>query len=385
MLTLASLFRLLLPTLGLRAFVSTLFVWPFRLFLIVILFTRASFTAEKSPPQDPPLKYSEENLLHVIVPGDTLWELADTYLHNSFLWPQLWDANRYIENPHIIYPGDALKIPELEVLRNVSEDLGSRQETPNTDALLDDPTQQASIAESAEPTPSRNTKATISPLVPAYEEDAINCAGYYLTAPENEEFRIIGSEEGDTKVNLAINDIVYLNQGSDSGLSPGKEFFIQRREPIDWDHSGEMVTRSGVLVVLATQPTTALAQIVTSCAATLVGDYLIPFDQIPVPLVPVGQTAARLTAQTGQMAGKIIASLQKITTLGTGYLVSIDIGETDGVIPGNVFTVFRHVYPNTPRKILGEIAVLTVQPSYATARIMESYDYMVVGDSVELK
>ena len=385
MLTLASLFRLLLPTLGLRAFVSTLFVWSFHLFLIVVLFTRASFTAEKSPPQDPPLKYSEENLLHVIVPGDTLWELADTYLHNSFLWPQLWDANRYIENPHIIYPGDALKIPELEVLRNVSEDLESRQKTPNTDALQDNPTQQISIAESTEPTPSRNTKATIPPLVPAYEEDAINCAGYYLTAPENEGFRIIGSEEGDTKVNLAINDIVFLNQGSDDGLSPGKEFFIQRREPIDWDHSGEMVTRSGVLVVLATQPTTALAQIVTSCAATLVGDYLMPFDQIPVPLVPVGQTAARLTAQTGQMAGKIIASLQKITTLGTGYLVSIDIGETDGVIPGNVFTVFRHVYPNTPRKILGEIAVLTVQPSNATARIMESYDYMVVGDSVELK
>ena len=384
--SLASFFQLLFPTLDLRPFASSLFGWAFRLSLILILFTRASLTAEKIAPQEPPFKYTEENRLHVIVPGDTLWELADTYLHNSFLWPQLWDANRYIENPHVIYPGDALKIPELDVIRHVTEDLESRQEPPNTEALKkNNPTQQKSLAVTTELAPPKDTKQAVLSLVPAYEEDAISCAGYYLTTPENEEFKIIGSEEGDTKVNLAINDIVYLNQGSDSGLLPGKEFFIQRREPIDWDHSGEMVTRSGVLIVLATQPTTALAQIVTSCAETLVGDYLTPFGQIPVPLVPVGQTATRLTAQTGQMAGKIVASLQKVTTLGTGYLVSIDIGETDGVIPGNVFTVYRHVYPNTPRKILGEIAVLTVQPSYATARIMESYDYMVVGDSVELK
>ena len=40
---------------------------------------------------------------------------------------------------------------------------------------------------------------------------------------------------------------------------------------------------------------------------------------------------------------------------------------------------------DAPRKVLGEIAILTVQPNNATARTMESYNYMSVGDFIELK
>ena len=46
-----------------------------------------------------PTSYPEGTELHIIVEGDTLWDLAGRYLENPFLWPQLWDANRYIENP----------------------------------------------------------------------------------------------------------------------------------------------------------------------------------------------------------------------------------------------------------------------------------------------
>ena len=85
------------------------------------------------------------------------------------------------------------------------------------------------------------------------------------------------------------------------------------------------------------------------------------------------------------MRGEIVASLHEITSLGEGYLVSIDVGESDGVVPGNLFTVFRYIHPDAPRKVLGELAVLTVQGEHATAKIMESYDFMVVGDLIELK
>ena len=56
-----------------------------------------------------PTSYPEGTQLHIIQRGDTLWDISNTYLRNPFLWPQLWDANRYIENPHLIYPGDPLR------------------------------------------------------------------------------------------------------------------------------------------------------------------------------------------------------------------------------------------------------------------------------------
>jgi hypothetical protein len=51
---------------------------------------------------------------HVVRRGDTLWELARSYLANPFLWPQIFEANRgVVENPHWIYPAEKLLIPGL--------------------------------------------------------------------------------------------------------------------------------------------------------------------------------------------------------------------------------------------------------------------------------
>ncbi len=81
------------------------------------------------------------------------------------------------------------------------------------------------------------------------------------------------------------------------------------------------------------------------------------------------------------MRGTIDASLDDLATLGQGYLVSIDLGQEDGVVPGNVFTIYRYVYDGAPRKVLGTLAVLTVQREHSTARIMESKDYILRGRS----
>ncbi|PNH85413.1 nucleoid-associated protein YgaU [Vibrio diazotrophicus] len=45
---------------------------------------------------------------YTVVKGDTLWDISAMYLNNPWLWPQLWDINSEIENPHLIYPGDQL-------------------------------------------------------------------------------------------------------------------------------------------------------------------------------------------------------------------------------------------------------------------------------------
>ena len=54
-----------------------------------------------------------------IAPGDTLWDLAEEHLGDPYFWPQIWEVNSYIGDPHWIYPGDPLVIPQPAVISEV--------------------------------------------------------------------------------------------------------------------------------------------------------------------------------------------------------------------------------------------------------------------------
>jgi len=47
---------------------------------------------------------------YVVEKGDTLWDISAVFLEQPWLWPKLWRLNPELNNPHLIYPGDILRL-----------------------------------------------------------------------------------------------------------------------------------------------------------------------------------------------------------------------------------------------------------------------------------
>lgn len=51
---------------------------------------------------------------YVVKRGDTLWGISDMFLSEPWRWPEVWDVNPQIDNPHLIFPGDTIYLSYVD-------------------------------------------------------------------------------------------------------------------------------------------------------------------------------------------------------------------------------------------------------------------------------
>ncbi|MEO1366930.1 MAG: hypothetical protein AAFX50_07105, partial [Acidobacteriota bacterium] len=263
--------------------------------------------------------------------------------------------------------------------------------------------------------PSFATKDSNSAPVPLGFESDIYCSGFIGDEDEEFPYSIAASEHefltptldptrdrdvkgswGSTeteKFGLSNGDIVYLAGGRSDGLSAGELLtVIEPQElvshPVTDEDMGRYFSYKGRVRVLSVQDDTAIGEIVRTCEPITVGSQLRVFEPEPVPLRrrtpmrPVNMPAANEQLEDAPV---IIASLDKLISFGPGYLVFVDQGESQDVLPGDVFTIYRKGRRGYPPIILGELGILSVQDDTALGRILDARYSVYVGDSIVIK
>ena len=331
-----------------------------------------------------PTAIPEGAAYYVVVRGDTLWDISARFLKSPYLWPQIWNENKYVKDAHWIYPGDPIVLPRVAL---VADQAGQAPGAGEAEGLTPEGGPIPGMVE-----PGEGEEGSASSLGPVTEELSLQCAEYVVQDREDEGLFVVGSEEGSDKIAFGDRDLVYLNRGSNSGVKAGDLYTMHHvaypvRHPVSGRKIGTKIETTGWVKVILVQENTACAVIEQACFDVHSGDYLKPFEKVNVPMVVRRAPEECCSTENGKTMRHIVDLQGDVSIAGTGLFVTIDAGAEDGVAPGSVFSVYRTMYPSvpTPRNVVGEATIVAVRDRTATAKITYSRKEIMRGDQVQLR
>ena len=256
---------------------------------------------------------------YVVKRGDTLWGIAKVFLRDPWYWPEIWQVNPQVHNPHLIYPGDTLRLvyidgkPQILLQRSLERGDTARVE----------PRVRSQALEGAITTIPYATVAAFMSKPTVLDKDQINAAPYVMDARD---FHV-----------LVADGTIFYARGFKEPAELGAHYNVVRIGDalIDPDDNrvlgyDGMFTGSGHVTRLG-DPTTLI--MTESARETRAGDKLIPGGvDVPLDFIP---SPPRVKTN-----GRIIAVADGVSIIGQYQVIVVNRGSRDGLAPGNVLGVF---------------------------------------------
>ncbi len=332
----------------------------------MLLFTMSAVAQDVVINPDHPDHYT-------VVKGDTLWGIAGKFLRDPWRWPQVWQHNPEIKNPHLIYPGDVIYLTYKDGKPVFRMERMSDQVVRLSPQIYT----EANAAQSIPAIPMDKIKPFLSKSYVISDQE-LGYSGYILA---NGEGRLIAGE-GSTIFarNLPLEE--------------SKEYIIYRTGEAYFDPGdpeqvlGYQATYVGMAQLLVADDPSTL-RVVESDREVLNGDQLLPF----VPQPTLDQLNPR--APDELMEGHIIGLLDGIERIGQHQVVVLSLGDIDGIVPGHTLSVWQHGRKvvdqrskkkeeiTLPDALAGVAMVFRVFENTSYALIMSAYREMYVNDKVK--
>jgi len=275
--------------------------------------------------------------------GDTLWDLSAKFLSKPWLWPEIWQANPQVRNPHLIYPGDVLNLsfingPRLRLEPAVHREAQAVPAIPLEELRLFLKDMRVMDSEAVRS----------APYVVGFEEARLRGAvgqNLYvrgLKSTPGQRWAIVrpshvfrGFEQDDP--NDAENEIVGHVLDSDAAMvrSPWAEDFRNDGHYGRGDDLGVEVSVIGMAETLREgDPATLLLLDATQEIRS--GDRLMPVDDTPYDpyYYPHAPQAVPRNA-------RVIAFADAMDAAGRRQVVALSIGSKDGVDNGQTYALFE--------------------------------------------
>ena len=299
-----------------------------------MLLTLASFAFAAELAQDHPTSYTVKK-------GDTLWDISARFLAKPWLWPEIWQANPQVKNPHLIYPGDVLSLVYVNGEPRVTRNEGPGPQVRVSDAIETIPLSQI------EPwlkqlTVVQDPKSF--PYVVGLEEDRL-----LTNAGQVVYVRGMANASPGMKVQLA-RPISYYGMGKiRNGRRWGGQTPVDMRGNLSHIHWGygdspteavgeklgyELMLQS-VGEVTRVQGDVAVVLLQDENREVRVGDRVLPVEDMPY--CNCFQPHA---ASVGEGA-QVLAVADGVKFSGPRMVIALNVGSRDGVDNGTTFSVWH--------------------------------------------